>query len=60
MRKKIEIEGDGSQLPPLASQDREVRFREFKNTKKILERYNLTHGCKGCEASAMGGDSEDP
>ena len=35
----------------------EFKFREFKITKGILEKFGFSDNCKGCEAAASGTDA---
>ena len=56
LTKAIDIEGDGSTIPEQTAKPYEPKYREFKITKGILEKYGHTPGCKGCEASRDGTD----
>ena len=50
--KKIEVEGDGSEIQEQVRRFQEFKFREFKLTKGILEKFGLSDNCKGCEGAA--------
>ena len=54
LTKKIEVEGDGSEIQEQVRRFQEFKFREFKLTKGILEKFGLSDNCKGCEAAASG------
>ena len=54
LAKKIEVEGDGSKIQEQVRRFQEFKFREFKITKCILEKFGLWDNCKGCEAAASG------
>ena len=47
MTKKIEVEGDGSKIQEQVRRFQEFKFREFKITKSILEKFGLSDNCKG-------------
>ena len=57
LTRKIEVGEDGSSIPEQANQHREFKFREFKITKGILEKFGFSDNCKGCEAAALGKDA---
>ena len=46
--------GDGDQLPNTNTEEDEVRLRDFKITKKLVEKFGITPGCKGCEGQIVG------
>ena len=48
MTKKIEVEGDGSKIQEQVRRFQEFKFREFKITKGIREKYGFPDNCKGC------------
>ena len=53
--KKIELGEDGSQIPLQPSNNQLFKYREFKITKGILEKYGFSDSCKGCDAFISGG-----
>ena len=57
LTKKIEVERDGSKIQEQVRRCQELKFREFKITKGILEKFGLSDNCKGCEAAASGTDA---
>ena len=57
LTKKIEVEGDCSKIQEQFRRFQEFKFREFKITKCILEKFGLWDTCKGCEAAASGTDA---
>ena len=57
LTKKIEVEGDGSKIQEQVRRFQEFKFREFKITKCILEKFGLSDNCKGCDAAASGTDA---
>ena len=52
LTKKIEIEEDGTKIPEHESQPREFKYREFKITRGILDKFGYSEDCKGCAAAA--------
>ena len=57
LTKKIEVEGDGSKIQEQVRRFQEFKFREFKITKGILEKFGFSDNCKGREAAASGTDA---
>ena len=57
LTKKIEVAGGGSKIQELVRRFEEFKFREFKITMGILEKFGLSDNCKGCEAAASGTDA---
>ena len=57
LAKKIEVEGNGSEIQEQVCRFQEFKFLEFKITKGILEKFGLSNICKGCEAAASGTDA---
>ena len=57
LTKVIEVEETGMDIPQAADKIPEFKFREFKITKAILERFGYTPGCKGCAAAMAGTDA---
>ena len=55
-RSKMEVGEDGTTLADAVNKEDVFRFRDFKITKGILNKYGHTSGCKGCEASECGGN----
>ena len=51
------MEGDGSKIQEQVRRFQEFKFREFKITNCILEKFGLWDTCKGCEAAASGSDA---
>ena len=45
--KNIEVEGDGSKIQEQDRRFQEFKFREFKITKGILEKFGFSDNCKG-------------
>ena len=54
LTKKIAFERFGSKIQLEASRYQEFKFREFKITKGILEKFGFSENCKDCEAAASG------
>ena len=54
LTKKMEVEGDGSKIQEQVRRFQEFKFREFKITKGILEKFVFSDKCKGCGAAASG------
>ena len=50
----IEVRGDGTQLEEAEVEEREVRRRDFKITKRILEKYGYDPDCPGCTGALTG------
>ena len=46
LTKKIEVEGDGSKIQEQVRRFQEFKFREFKITKGILEKFGFSDNCK--------------
>ena len=44
----------GEALPDVIVHEPEVRARDFKITKTLIEKFGPTDGCKGCEGHVMG------
>ena len=57
LAKKIEVEGNGSEIQEQVCRFQEFKFREFKITKGILEKFGLSDICTGCGAAASGTDA---
>ena len=57
LTKKITVEGDGSKIPEQVRRFQEFVCREFKITKDIPEKFDLSDNCKGCDALASGTDN---
>ena len=46
--------GDGVDLPEVEAIDQKFLVRDFKITKKIIEKFGMTPGCDGCEGNLTG------
>ena len=51
---KLEVARCGSKIHEQVRRFEELKFREFKITKGILEKFGLSDNCKGCQAAASG------
>ena len=58
LTKKTEVEGDGSKIQEQVRRFQEFKFREFKITKGILEKFGFSDICKDCEAASSGTDAK--
>ena len=51
----FDIGGDGSKLSETPVQDPEnIKPREFRITREIIEKFVATRGCIGCESKTLG------
>ena len=57
LTKKLDVEGDGSKIQEQVRRLQEFKFRDFKITQGILEKFGLSDNCKSCEAAASGTDA---
>ena len=55
LTKKIEVEG--RRLEDSRTGSQVFKFREFKITKGILEKFGFSDNCNGCEAAASGANA---
>ena len=51
---KADLGGDGTKLPEAEVESKDKAARDFKITKRLLDKYGLSQGCPGCEASLEG------
>ena len=49
-----DLGGDGTKLEEVEVEQKNKPSRDFKITKRILEKYGLSRGCPGCEATLDG------
>ena len=54
LTKKMEVGEDGSQLKAPEDPDRNIKHRDFKITREILDKHGYTAGCKACDATLIG------
>ena len=45
----------GEVSKPTQGEPKEIKYRRIKRTKRDLEKYGYTHGCRGCENQRSGG-----
>ena len=48
------VGGDGTGIPEANTEEHELKLRDFKITKRLVERLGSTHDCKGCEGQLIG------
>ena len=55
LTKRVELGVQGEDIDMPRDKPKDIQIRDFKISKKLLEKHGHTHGCKGCEAARRGG-----